>query len=64
MCLIGMKISMQKKASILNIRFNQSSNKYIYIYIQAYVPLEACVLKVNDAFIVHPKEAQNHFHRL
>ncbi len=28
-----------------------------------YVPLEAYALQVND-IIIHPKEAQNHFHRL
>ncbi len=26
--------------------------------------LEACVLQVNDALLYHPKETQNHFHRL
>ncbi len=26
--------------------------------------LEACVLQVNNALLYHPKEAQNHFHRL
>ncbi len=28
-----------------------------------YMPLEAYALQVND-IIIHPKEAQNHFHRL
>ncbi len=26
--------------------------------------LEACILQVNNALLYHPKEAQNHFHRL
>ncbi len=36
---------------------------YLNSLLQTYVPLEASVLQMNR-FIVHPKEAQNHFHRL
>ncbi len=37
---------------------------YLNSLLQTYVPLEACVLQVNDALLYHPKETQNHFHRL
>ncbi len=40
-----------------------SAPLYLNSVLQTYVPLEAYVLQVND-FIVHPKETQNHFHRL
>ncbi len=33
-------------------------------YFRLICPLETCVLQVNDALLYHPKEAQNHFHRL
>ncbi len=37
---------------------------YLNSLLQTYVPLEACILQVNVALLCHPKEAQNHFHRL
>ncbi len=33
-------------------------------YFRLICPLEACFLQVNDALLYHPKETQNHFHRL
>ncbi len=41
-----------------------SAPLYLNSVLQTYVPLEACVLQVNDTLLCHPKEAQNHFHRL
>ncbi len=41
-----------------------SAPLYLNSVLQTYVPLEAYVLQVNDALLYHPKEAQNHFHRL
>ncbi len=41
-----------------------SAPLYLNSVLQTYVLLEACVLQVNDALLYHPKEAQNHFHRL
>ncbi len=41
-----------------------SAPLYLNSLLQTYMPLEACVLQVNDALLYHPKEAQNHFHRL
>ncbi len=41
-----------------------STPLYLNSVLQTYVLLEACVLQVNDALLYHPKEAQNHFHRL
>ncbi len=40
-----------------------SAPLYLNSLLQTYMPLEACVLQVNDALLYHPKEAQNHFHR-
>ncbi len=40
-----------------------SAPLYLNSVLQTYVPREACILQVNNAFIVHPKETQNHFHR-
>ncbi len=41
-----------------------SASLYLNSVLQTYVPLEASVLQVNVALLCHPKEAQNHFHRL
>ncbi len=41
-----------------------SAPLYLNSVLQTYVPLEACVLQVNDALLCHPKEAHNHFHGL
>ncbi len=41
-----------------------SAPLYLNSVLQTYVPLEACVLQVNNALLCHPKEAQNHFHWL
>ncbi len=41
-----------------------SAPLYLNSLLQTYVPLEACVLQVNDALLCHPKEAQNHFNWL
>ncbi len=40
-----------------------SAPLYLHSVLQTYVPLEACILQVNDALLYHPKEAQKHFHR-
>ncbi len=40
-----------------------SAPLYLNSLLQTYVPLEACSAS-EQSFIVHPKEAQNHFHRL
>ncbi len=37
---------------------------YLNWLLKTDVPLEACVLQTNVALLCHPKEAQNHFHRL
>ncbi len=41
-----------------------SAPLYLNSLLQTYVPLEAYVLQVNIVLLCHPKEAQNHFHRL
>ncbi len=41
-----------------------SAPLYINSLLQTICPLKACVLQVNDTLLYHPKEAQNHFHRL
>ncbi len=41
-----------------------SAPLYLNSLLQTHVPLEACILQVNGALLCHPKEAQNHFHRL
>ncbi len=41
-----------------------SAPLYLNSLLQTYVLLEAYVLQVNVALLCHPKEAQNHFHRL
>ncbi len=41
-----------------------SAPLYLNSLLQIICPQEACVLQVNNALLYHPKEAQNHFHRL
>ncbi len=41
-----------------------SAPLYLNSLLQTYVPLEAYDLASERHFIVHPKEAQNHFHIL
>ncbi len=41
-----------------------SAPLYLNSLLQTYVPLEACILQVNNVLLYHPKAAQNHFHRL
>ncbi len=41
-----------------------SAPLYLNSLLQTYMPLEACLLQVKRRITVHPKEAQNHFHRL
>ncbi len=41
-----------------------SAPLYLNHYFRLMYPLEACVLQMNVALLCHPKEAQNHFHRL
>ncbi len=41
-----------------------SAPLYLNSLLQTCMPLEACVLQVNDALLYHPKETQHPFHRL
>ncbi len=41
-----------------------SAPLYLNSVLQTYVPLEASALEVNVTLLCHPKETQNHFHRL